>query len=154
MKRLIVVYLIIFCLSVLSGNEIEELPEKYLPTVKKDIEEARETTYRRHSMPGYYGDIEETQREMMKAYKDMEEAQSEMHEMHEDLFKEFKVKIPKPEYFKRKFKSFDFDEKLADMQEQMEELKKKMTELEKSFKSRYAPAEEFPESSDTMDEQI
>ena len=31
MKRLIVVYLIIFCLSVLSGNEIEELPDNYLP---------------------------------------------------------------------------------------------------------------------------
>ena len=135
-------------------GEIEKLPEKYLPTVKKDVEEARETTSEKHRISGYYGDIEEAQREMMKAYKDMEEAQSEMHEMHEDLFKEFKVKIPKPEYFKRKFKSFDFDEKLQDMQEQMEELKKKMAELEESFKSRYTPSEEFPESSDTTDEEI
>lgn len=92
----------------------------------------------------------------METYKDIEEAQSEMQQSHEDLFKEFKIKIPKPEYFRQKLDSFDLNDKLQDMQEEIEELKKKMAELERSFKSRSAPVEDPPDKTDpdTMEEQI
>jgi hypothetical protein len=137
-------------------GQIDELPQKYLPTIKKDIEEAQKTTYGTYEMPGGPKEMEEFQRDIAKAHEDIEKAQSEMQQQQEELFKEFKIKIPKPEYFKRKFDSFDLNDKLENMQEQMEELKKKMTELEKSLKSRSAPSKEETDKTnfDSIDEQI
>jgi len=137
-------------------GQIEELPQKYLPTVKKDIKETQKTTYGSYGLPGGHKDMEEFQRDIAKAHEDIEKAQSEMQGLHEDLFKEFKIKIPKPEYFRRKFDSFDLNDKLQDMDEQMEELKEKMAELEKFFKSGSAPTKESPAKTepDSIDEQI
>jgi hypothetical protein len=134
-------------------GEIEELPKKYLPTIKKDIEEAQKTTYSTYGMLESHKDTEEAHRDIAKAHEDIGKAQSEMQELHEDLFKEFKIKIPKPEFFRRKLESFDFNDKLQDIQKQMKELQEKMAELEKSLKS---DAKETPDqqSSDTLDEQI
>ena len=137
-------------------GEIDELPKKYQPTIKKDIEEARQTTHSPYGMFNGHKDMEEYYRDMAKAHKDIEKAQSEMQRQQEELFKEFKIKIPKPEYFKRKLDSFDLNDKLENMQEQMEELKKKMAELEKSLKSRSAPSKEEKDKTnfDSIDEQI
>lgn len=117
-------------------GEIDELPKKYRSTIRNDIEEARADGTRSH--------------------EDIDQTQSAKRKHDEELFKEFEVKIPKPEFFRRKLESFDFKDELQEMEEQMEELKKKMAELERSFKSRFSPSEEPPDITepDTMDEQI
>lgn len=137
-------------------GKIDELPKKYQPTIQKDIEEARQTTYSQYGTFDNHKDMEEFNRAMAKANEDIEKAKSEVQKQHEELFKEFQIKIPKPEYFKRKFDSLDLNDTLQEMQKQMEELKKKMDELEKSFKSRSESSEEETDKtdSDSIDEQI